>query len=85
MISARSSFYTLNGVLFVLVLFLANLMRKVGNMLLPMHPEATTRLKATTLHTRGSVLLLYGSSYILGPIFMAPCSLSIPTTNLSSG
>jgi hypothetical protein len=54
-------------------------------MLSPMHPEATTRLRAITLHTKGNVLLLYGSSYILGPIFMAPSSLSIPTTSLSSG
>jgi hypothetical protein len=30
-------------------------------------------------------LLLYGSSYILGPIFMAPSSLCIPTTGISSG
>jgi hypothetical protein len=41
-------------------------------MLLPMHLKATTRLRATTLHTRGSALLLCGSSYISGPIFMAP-------------
>jgi hypothetical protein len=34
-------------------------------MLLPMHPEATTRLRVTTLHTKGSVLLFYGPSYIL--------------------
>jgi hypothetical protein len=54
--------------LLVLVLFLANLMRKAGNMSSPMHPEATTRLRATTLHTKGSVLLLYGSLYILGLI-----------------
>jgi hypothetical protein len=47
-------------------------MRKARNRLLPMHPEVTTRLQATTFHTRGSVLLLYGSSYISGPIFMAP-------------
>jgi len=33
----------------------------------------------------GRVLFLYGSLYILGPIFMAPSSLCIPTTNLSSG
>ncbi len=37
------------------------------------------------LHTKGSVLLLYGPSYISGPIFMAPTSLYIPTINLSSG
>ncbi len=49
-------------------------------MLLPMHPEATIRLRAPTIHTRGSVLLLYGLSYILGPIFMAPISFCIPTT-----
>jgi len=54
-------------------------------MLSPMHPEATTRLRVTTFHTRGSVLLLYGLSYILGPIFMAPSSFYIPTTSLSSG
>jgi len=54
-------------------------------MLSPRHLEVTTRLRATILHTKGSVLLLYGSSYILGPIFMAPSSLCIPTTNLSSG
>ncbi len=68
-----------------IVLFLANLMRKARNMLLPMHPERTTKLRATTFHTRGSVLLLYGPSYILSPIFVAPSSLCIPTTNLSSG
>jgi hypothetical protein len=45
----------------------------------PMHP------KATTFHTKGSVLLLYGSSYILGPIFMALSSLCVSTTSLSSG
>jgi hypothetical protein len=33
----------------------------------------------------GNVLMLYGLSYILGPIFMAPISLCIRTTNLSSG
>jgi len=32
-------------------------------MLSPMHPEAT-RLKATTFHMKGNVLLLYGLSYI---------------------
>ncbi len=84
LISARFSFYTLTGVLLVLVLFLANLMRKARNMLLPMHPEITIRLKAT-FHKRGSVLLLYGPSYISGPIFMAPISLCIPTTSLSNG
>ncbi len=46
-------------------------------MLLPMHPEATTRLKTTIFHMRGSILLLYGSSYILGPIFMASSSFCI--------
>jgi hypothetical protein len=51
----------------------------------PMHPEVTIRMKTTTLHTRGSVLLLYGSSYISGPIFMAPSSLYISTTILTSG
>jgi hypothetical protein len=80
-----SSFYTLIRVLLVLVLFLANLMKKARNMLLPMHPQATTRLKVTTFHTRGNVLLLYGPSYISGLIFMAPNSLCIPTTSLSSG
>jgi hypothetical protein len=71
--------------LLVLVLFLGNLMRKANNMLLLMHPEAITRLRATTLHTKGNVLLLYGPSYILGLIFMAPSSLCILTTSLSSG
>jgi len=52
---------------------------------LPMHLEATTRLKATTFHMRGSALLFYGPSYISSPIFMAPISLYISTTNLSSG
>jgi hypothetical protein len=52
-------------------------------MLLPMHLEITIRLKTTILHMRGSVLLLYGLSYILGPIFMAPISFCIPTTSLS--
>jgi len=50
-----------------------------------MHFKATTRLRATTLHTRGNALLLYGPSYISSPIFMAPISLCIPTTSLSSG
>jgi hypothetical protein len=45
------------------------------NMLSPMHPKATTRLRATIFHTRGNVSLLYMLSYILGPIFMAPISL----------
>jgi hypothetical protein len=85
LISTRSSFYTLIRVLLVLVLLLANLMRKARNMLLLMHPKATTRLKATTLHTKGSVLMFYGSLYISGPILMAPSSLCIPTTSLSSG
>jgi hypothetical protein len=39
-----------------------------------MHPK-TTRMRATTIPTKGSVLLLYGSSYISSPIFMAPSSL----------
>jgi hypothetical protein len=64
LISARFSFYTLTGMLLVLVLFLANLMRKARNMLSPMHLETTTRLRATTHRTRGNVLLLYGPSYI---------------------
>jgi len=85
LISTRSSFYTLTRVLLVLELFLANLMKKAKNMLLPMHPKATTRLRATTLHTKRSALLLNGLSYISGPMFMAPISLCIPTTNLSSG
>jgi hypothetical protein len=68
--------------LLVLELFLDNLMRKVRNMLLPMHLEATIRLKAITLHTRGSALLLYGLSYILVPIFMELISFCIPTTSL---
>jgi hypothetical protein len=33
----------------------------------------------------GNVLLLYGPSYILGLIFMAPSSLCIPTMSLSNG
>ncbi len=83
---STSSFYTLTRMLLVLVLFLANLMRKARNMLSPMHPKAT-RLRAITLHTKGNVLLLYGSSYISGPIFMAPSSFCIssgwwPTTSL---
>jgi hypothetical protein len=73
------------GMLLVLVLFLANLMRKARNMLLLMHPEVTIRLRVTTLHMKGNVLLLYGLSYISGPIFMAPSSLCIPSTSLSSG
>jgi hypothetical protein len=81
----KVSFYTLIGVLLVLVLFLANLMKKARNMLSPMHFETTTRLRTTTLHMKGSVLLLYGLSYISGPIFMAPSSFYIPTTSLSSG
>ncbi len=85
LISTRFSFYTLTWVLLVLELFLANLMRKARNMLLPMHLETTTRLRATTLHTKGSALLLYGSTYISSPIFMAPISFCIPTTSLSSG
>jgi hypothetical protein len=85
LILARSSFYTLIRMLLVLVLFLANLMRKAKNMLSPMHPEARTRLWITTFHTKMSVLLLFGPSYILGLIFMAPSLVCIPTTNLSSG
>jgi len=85
MISTRFSFYTLIGVLLVLVLFLANLMKKARNMLSPMHPEITTRPRTTTLRMRGSVLLLYGLSYFSGPIFMAPSSLCISTISLSSG
>jgi hypothetical protein len=50
-------------------------------MLLPMHPEAT-RLGTIVLHMRGNVMLLYGLLYILGPIFMAPISFCIPTSNL---
>jgi hypothetical protein len=50
-----------------------------------MHPEATTRLRPTTFHMIGNALLLYGSSYISGPIFMALISLCILTTSLSSG
>jgi hypothetical protein len=80
----KFSFYTLIRMLLVLVLFLANLMRKARNMLSPMHPKAT-RLRATTLHTRGNVLLLYGPSYISRLIFMGLSSLCIPTTSLSSG
>jgi hypothetical protein len=54
-------------------------------MLLLMHLKTITRLKTNTLHMKGSVLLLYGSLYISGPIFMAPNSLCIPTTSLSNG
>jgi hypothetical protein len=64
---------------------LGQLDEKGKDMLSPMHLETTTRLRITTLHTRGSALLLYGPSYISGHIFMAPISLCIPTTNLSSG
>jgi len=64
---------------------LGQLDEEARNMLSPMHPKTTTRLRATTLHTKGSVLLLYGSLYILGLIFMAPISLYIPTTILLSG
>ncbi len=85
LILARSSFYTLIRVFLVLVLFLANLMKNPRNMLSPMYLEATTRLSATIFHTRGSVLLLYGPSYISSPIFTAPSSLCIPITSLSSG
>jgi len=53
-------------------------------MLSPMHPETTRRLRAITIHTTGNVLLLYGPSYISGPIFMAPSSLCILTTSLST-
>jgi hypothetical protein len=63
---------------------LGQLMKKARNMLLPMYLEAT-RLRTTTLHMRGSVLLLYGPSYISSPIFMAPSSFCIPTTILSNG
>jgi hypothetical protein len=49
-------------------------------MLLLMHPETTTKLRATTPHTRGNVLLLYGPSYIASFIFMAPSSFCILTT-----
>jgi len=61
------------------------LMRMARNMLSPIHPEIIIRLKTTTLHMRGNVWLLYGPLYILGPIFMAPSSLCILTTSLSSG
>jgi hypothetical protein len=54
-------------------------------MLSPMHPKVTIRLRATILHMKGNVLLLYRLSYILGPIFMAPNSICIPITNLSNG
>jgi hypothetical protein len=85
LISARFSFYTLTKVLLVLVLFLANLMRNARNMLSLMHFETTKRLGTSTFHTTRSVLLLYGSSYILGPIFMAPSSLCVPTSSLLNG
>ncbi len=64
---------------------LANLMTKARNMLSLMHLETTTRLKATIFNTNGSVLLLYGPSYISCPIFMAPSSLCILTTSLLNG
>jgi len=65
--------------LLILVLFLANLMKKTKNLLLPMNPEATIKLRATTLHRRGNVLLLYGLSYISGLIFMKSSTFWIPT------
>jgi len=49
---------------------LGQLDEEARNMLSHMHPEAT-RLRVTILHTKGSVLLLYGSSYISRLIFMA--------------
>ncbi len=49
---------------------LGQLDEEARNMLSHMHLEAT-RLRATILHTKGSVLLLYGSSYISRLIFMA--------------
>jgi hypothetical protein len=55
-------------VLLVLVLFLANLIRKARNILSPLYPEATTRLRATTFHTKGSVLLLF-RPYLYGTKF----------------
>ncbi len=81
---ATFSFYTLTGVLLVLVLFLANLMRKARNMLSPMHLK-TTRLRATTFHMKGNVWLFYGQSYISSLIFMTSISLCILTISLSSG
>jgi hypothetical protein len=53
---ARFSFYTLIGILLVLVLFLANLMRKARNILSHVHPKTTTRLKETIFHMKGNVL-----------------------------
>jgi hypothetical protein len=85
LISTRYSFYTLTGVLLVLVLFLANLMKKARNMLSLMHPKTTTKMRAITLHRRGNVLMLYGPSYISGHIFIAPSSVCISTINLSNG
>jgi hypothetical protein len=54
-------------------------------MLSPMHFEATTRLRTSTLHRKGNALLLYGPLYVSSPIFMALCSFCILTTNLSNG
>jgi hypothetical protein len=58
---------------FSISVILGQLDEEGKNMLSPMHPE-TTRLKTITFHTKGSVLLLYGLSYISGLIFMAPSS-----------
>jgi len=70
LILARSSFYKLTRVLLVLVFFLDNLMKKARNVLLPMHP------KATTVHMRGESIVvvwfvihfkpyLYGAKFAL--------------------
>jgi hypothetical protein len=56
----------------VLEVFLANLMRKARNVLLPMHPK-TTRLRVTTFHMSLTVIwavihfkpYLYGTNFTL--------------------
>jgi hypothetical protein len=47
--------------------------------------QSNNKVESNYSSYEGSVLLLYGLSYISGPIFMAPSSLCIPTSNLSSG
>jgi hypothetical protein len=49
------------------------------------YASRSNKAKSNYFHRRGSVLLLYGSLYFSSPIFMAPSSLCIPTTNLLSG
>ncbi len=69
--------------LLVLELFLVNLMKKARNMLA--YASRNNKAESNYLHMRENALLLYGSSYILGLIFMALISLSILTTSLSNG